>query len=163
MASHVIGSQLLMQWANSISSMAIVYSIIPFLFFWQMPNAVIWGIAVLIAPIVAECVKRASVVLGMEEWCARPIGARDCDTWNTNGPQGGAPGFPSGHTATTVAFWIGAFIIWPSASVAIVGFSATMTMIWARMQKRCHTLSQTIGGAMLGAGSYYIIFQLFKN
>ena len=143
----------------------IVYSIVPVVAFFISPakETAAWIAAVLIAPMTAELLKRATVGLGILDWCARPVGARDCDTWNRNGPQEGAPGFPSGHTATTVAFWVGAYIVWPHPFTAIMGGIATAAMIWARMHKRCHTLAQTMGGGMLGAGISYGMFYLLTS
>ena len=70
-----------------------------------------------------------------------------------NGDQSGAAGFPSGHVATTAAFWAGAWMLAGpdhSTRVLIVGIMATAGMAWARMQMRCHTELQTVVGALLG-------------
>ncbi len=151
--------------ANALSMIVVAYSIVPVVAFFISPTkeTATWIAAVLVTPMTAELLKRTTVALGMLDWCARPAGARDCDTWNRNGPQEGTPGFPSGHTATTVAFWMGAYILWPHPLTAIMGGIATAAMIWARMHKRCHTLAQTLGGGMLGAGISYGMFHLFKN
>ena len=138
--------------ADCLSIFAVVYSVAPVLVFLVSRNLqhIRWAIAVLAAPLVAEAIKRGTKLLGLEQWAKRPAGARDCDTWNRNGAQGGAPGFPSGHTATTAAFWVGAWILTDSPLVLFVGLIATVVMGFARLQKRCHTLLQVVGGAVLG-------------
>jgi len=147
--------------ANSISILVVAYAAIPFLVCIIVPTKehFVWGIAVLVAPVAAEVLKRLTTVLGMG--CRRPIGARDCDTWNRGGSQGGA-GFPSGHTATAAAFWMGAALLvpWPMGALAL---GAVVAMAWARLQKECHTLLQTVGGAVLGAGITVGILGVPKN
>ncbi len=116
-----------------------------------------WAAAVLLAAVVAEITKQLTKCVGLwpaMTWCRRPAEARDCDTWNRNGPQGGAPGFPSGHVATATAFWVGAVLLTPAPYRAwsIVGATVgIVAMAVARMKKRCHTGLQTLGGGVLGA------------
>lgn len=92
-------------------------------------------------------------------WLKRPQGARDCNTWMNDGDVGGAPGFPSGHVATSAAFWTAMYLISPieyKYIVGIIGTTLTGSMIWSRMKKQCHTMFQTIVGAIVGIGvSYY--------
>ncbi len=140
-------------WADWISVGVVVYMCTPLVFFFVTHNFqhIVWMTAVLAAPAAAEGMKRLSRFAGCT-WCARPAGARDCDTWNRNGPQGGAPGFPSGHCATAAAFWSAAVLLTGDWRVGVAGCVAVVAMIWARLNKRCHTLLQTIGGTVLGAG-----------
>ncbi len=146
-----------LQLANEMSLLALLYTAVPFLVLVMRPSSqhVLWVVAVLSAPLAAELMKRTSMhMLGLPEWCKRPPGASDCDSWNRNGPQAGAPGFPSGHTATTTAFWVGAILLTPTSIQPLflfAGFITTGAMVWARMYKRCHTFAQTIGGGLLGA------------
>ncbi len=149
--THFCGSA-----ADCLSMMAAVYSVVPVLVFlvYRDFQHIRWILAVVAAPLAAEAIKRGTKLLGLletEEWTRRPITASNCDTWNRNGPQGGAPGFPSGHTATAAAFWVGAWILTDSPLVFFVGIVATMVMAAARLQKHCHTLLQVIGGGVLGA------------
>ena len=151
--THFCGS------ADCLSMLATVYSVTPVLVYLVYPNSqhIRWILATLAAPLAAEVIKRGMNVLGMLNytWVQRPLAARDCDTWNRNGPQGGAPGFPSGHTATAAAFWVGAGILTNSSLVFFMGLVATAVMAAARLQKRCHTVLQVIGGGVLGAGISY--------
>jgi membrane-associated phospholipid phosphatase len=151
--------------ADALSMMAAVYSVVPVLVFLVSRHSqhVRWVLAVAAAPLVAEAIKRGTKMLGLletEEWTRRPKAASNCNTWNSNGPQGGAPGFPSGHTATTAAFWVGAWILTDSPLIFFVGILATVAMAAARLQKRCHTVLQVIGGGVLGASvSYGLLWQ----
>ncbi len=73
----------------------------------------------------------------------RPVGATDCDISNSDGDQSGKPGFPSGHCATSAAFWICVLAYIPPLyrkHIAVVGSIMTLTMMWARTKKKCHTL-----------------------
>jgi membrane-associated phospholipid phosphatase len=158
--------------ANAVSMLVIIYTGAPFLFAAASPSQqnLIWGASVLVGPMVAEAIKRLTVVLGMQDWCRRPSGAANCDTWNRNGNQAGAPGFPSGHMTTTAAFWMGAFLLCPAeycVYVVVFGTFAILLMALARMEKRCHTLLQVVAGTLLGAGISYgalrLRLRLLKN
>lgn len=86
----------------------------------------------------------------IKDWSPRPKGALDCNLWCNDGPQEGKPGMPSGHTSQVVFItsvyygetqneWIRA---------ALIGY-ALLVMI-SRYEKRCHTIPQIAGGALLG-------------
>jgi membrane-associated phospholipid phosphatase len=80
----------------------------------------------------------------------RPTGARDCNLLCNDGPQGGRPGMPSGHSAQ-VAFFSSFYYtqtenIWIRAGLILY---EVLVMI-SRYQKRCHTIPQIIAGAVLG-------------
>lgn len=151
--------------ADWLSLLVVLYATTPFAFYILTEDTrhLMWGIAVFIAPILAEMIKKGTVALGLQThtWCRRPTGAFNCNTWNSNGPQGGAPGFPSGHTATTAAFWIGAWILFNANEtlVGIVGIVGIIAMGFARLNKRCHTFLQILGGAILGAGTTYTLLR----
>jgi membrane-associated phospholipid phosphatase len=154
--------------ANELSLLVFLYTAVPFIVLLVRPSSqhILWFTAVLSAPFTAELIKRGSHMLGLPEWCRRPSGASNCDSWNRNGPQAGAPGFPSGHTATTTAFWVGAVLLTPRPLQPLFFFAcliATGTMIWARMYKRCHTFVQTIGGGLLGALVSWTLLWNAKN
>jgi membrane-associated phospholipid phosphatase len=154
--------------ANAISMLVIVYTGVPFLLAAVSPSQqnFMWGASVLVGPMVAEAIKQLTRVLGMQDWCKRPPGAANCDTWNRNGSQAGAPGFPSGHMTTTAGFWFGAFLLCPAEYriyVIAIGTFAILLMAWARMQKRCHTLLQVVAGTLLGAGISYGAIKMLKN
>lgn len=133
--------------------MVVFYNIVPWcVVFWTWNIRFIpWALSVVLAPLVAEALKQVCEKTGfLPEWCRRPRNAKNCDVWNANGSQGDAPGFPSGHMATTAAFWMGATSLHPV--LGAVGILATGGMAWARMKKDCHTFVQTFGGTVLGIG-----------
>lgn len=151
--------------ANTISLLFVLYTGIPLLIAstWPGQSNFLWVASVLVAPFSAEAIKKFTRWMGWIDCCTRPTGAKDCDIWNRNGDQSGNPGFPSGHLATTAAFWTGAYLVSEEKYkpwVLIVGIVGIMGMIWARMQKRCHTFVQTIAGTLLGAGIAYGFLRL---
>jgi len=126
----------------------------------------LWGTSVVVAPMVAEGIKRISCVVGITKyykWANRPVGACDCDTWNRNGPRGGTPGFPSGHSAVAAAFWVGAVLLYKDWRTMLMGYAGILVMVWARLNKRCHTLFQTMGGTVLGAGVATGVLGWYRN
>lgn len=146
--------------AADIVSIAVVpYTVVPFLLFLLMGSRAYlwWGVAVVLASwltfVAKEGGKRMLRIVGWPcEWCRRPRGASNCNTWMNDGDQTGAPGFPSGHMAVTAAFWMGAWLLsGRRVDVGILGVLATVAMAWARIHKRCHSWIQVSGGAVLGA------------
>ncbi len=82
----------------------------------------------------------------------RPNKADGCNLQMT-GKQGGQPGFPSGHMATTTAFWFCAYALVPPAyhiHTLLMGILSSLLMMWSRMKKSCHTFVQCIAGAFVG-------------
>ena len=137
-----------------ISSIAILYAIIPciYVIIARTTASVVWAAVVLLTPYAVKLIKSWTIQYPYSEF-KRPEGARNCNMWMNNGDQSGAAGFPSGHVATTAAFWAGAWVLAGpdhSTRVLIVGIMATAGMAWARMQMRCHTELQTVVGALLG-------------
>jgi membrane-associated phospholipid phosphatase len=111
------------------------------------------GILVLLSMATTDFVKRITADLPYT-WLKRPNGARNCNTSLSDGDQSGRPGFPSGHCTGTATFWVGVWILAPSAykiHVGIVGTVGILSMMWARYKKRCHTALQTIVGTILGS------------
>jgi membrane-associated phospholipid phosphatase len=141
--------------AEFISATAILYAIIPCVYFVAHPTLPTggWVIAVLAAPFLVKLLKSYTIQYPYSEF-RRPEGARNCNVLMNNGDQTGAPGFPSGHCATATAFWVGAWMLADGGSgtlIAIVGSMGILSMAWARMQMRCHSGLQTIAGTMFGA------------
>ena len=86
----------------------------------------------------------------------RPAGARDCNLFNTDGPQSGAPGMPSGHAATAAFFAAYYFKELSNVYVRILLLAYAALIIYSRYIKRCHTISQLLVGTAIGiAGSYF--------
>ena len=144
--------------ADVVSISVIPYTILPFLLFlWSKDMKYRgWGVGSVVSSWLTFAIKEGGRRLGCLDhvWCRRPSGAMNCNTWMNDGNQGGAPGFPSGHMATTAAFWMGLWLLMSPGStrmvVGILGIVAVITMAWARIQKRCHSWIQVSGGGMLG-------------
>jgi membrane-associated phospholipid phosphatase len=82
----------------------------------------------------------------------RPKEARDCNLWVNNGPQGGRPGAPSGHSAH-VSFFVGYYLqtlsnTAPWLSLILIGYG--LLVMLSRYTKSCHTLPQILSGSALG-------------
>ena len=85
------------------------------------------------------------------EFLKRPIGAANCDLFSRNGLVEGQPGFPSGHVGGTVAFFMTVYLLFPEyRKYSHLGIAWTLLMMWSRINKKCHTLLQTIAGFGLG-------------
>jgi hypothetical protein len=76
---------------------------------------------------------------------ARPKNAADCNTWCTDGPQGGKPGFPSTHSATTT--FLTAYYYNDIGPAAIPFWAA---ILYSRVAKSCHNWWQIGAGIILG-------------
>jgi membrane-associated phospholipid phosphatase len=86
----------------------------------------------------------------------RPEGATDCDYLSCGGlVKPNSPGMPSGHMATTSYFVIYniLYIIKNNYNKMLI-FGNIILLIfmgWARIEKKCHNLSQVIAGTILGS------------
>lgn len=82
----------------------------------------------------------------------RPSEARDCNLWVNDGPQGGRPGAPSGHSAQ-VSFFVGYYLqtlsLSPVFRLLLLGYA--LLVMLSRYTKSCHTLPQILSGAALGS------------
>ena len=88
---------------------------------------------------------------------ARPAAARDCNAFCTDGPQGGAPGFPSTHSASATFLALSYYNAYTPAS-----FTKIIPFVWAlilysRIALQCHTWLQVTTGTLLGYFIYFII------
>ncbi len=83
---------------------------------------------------------------------ARPKNAADCNTWCTDGSQGGKPGFPSTHSATTTFL---AAYYYNDLGPAIIPF--WFAVLYSRIAKSCHNWWQVIAGTVLGYLIYMIV------
>lgn len=74
----------------------------------------------------------------------RPDGAKNCDLVNTGGPAK-TFGMPSGHVAIITTI----LVLLDCSPTIILPLIALMS--WSRVYRGCHTIPQTIVGAVLGA------------
>lgn len=92
-------------------------------------------------------------ILGTD--CPRPPKAANCNLWLNDGPQGGRPGMPSGHSAQ-VSFFVGYYLQTMDFTSPVARLLAPLLLLYAglvfasRYAKECHTVSQITVGALLG-------------
>jgi undecaprenyl-diphosphatase len=69
--------------------------------------------------------------------------------------------YPSGHVANAATIAICAVVIFPRLWVALVGAGWVLLMAFSRTFLHAHWLSDTIGGAMIGAGTALLVAAAF--
>ncbi|MET0828237.1 MAG: phosphatase PAP2 family protein [Microbacterium sp.] len=69
--------------------------------------------------------------------------------------------FPSGHVAGAATLAMAAFILFPRLWVALVGIAWVLLMALSRTALHAHWLTDTIGGALIGAGMVLIVAGIF--
>ena len=97
-------------------------------------------------------------VIGMSN--PRPAGARDCNLFNTDGPQSGAPGMPSGHAATAAFFAGYYFQETNNVYLRILLIAYAILIMYSRYMKHCHTIPQLLVGSIIGIAGSYIVHRL---
>ncbi|MCR2799771.1 phosphatase PAP2 family protein [Microbacterium sp. zg-Y818] len=69
--------------------------------------------------------------------------------------------FPSGHAANAATLAVVAAVLFPRLSVVIAGAVWVMLMAFSRTYLHAHWLSDTVGGAMIGAGMALLMASAF--
>ncbi|MFC8681212.1 phosphatase PAP2 family protein [Microbacterium ureisolvens] len=69
--------------------------------------------------------------------------------------------YPSGHVANAATIAVAAFVIFPRVWVAVVGAVWVLLMAFSRTYLHAHWLSDTVGGALLGAGAALLVAAAF--
>lgn len=69
--------------------------------------------------------------------------------------------YPSGHVANAATLAVCAFVLFPRVWVAVVGVAWVVLMAFSRTYLHAHWLSDTLGGAMVGAGAVLLVAALF--
>ena len=110
-------------------------------------------IGILITLIISICIRNIII----KEVSVRPYGATNCDIMATNGNRGGKPGMPSSHTAIVVFFALFylRYITNPILCVMLILY--TISIIVSRYDKKCHSVPQIVGGALLGIGIHCVV------
>jgi len=69
--------------------------------------------------------------------------------------------YPSGHVANAATIAVAAFVIFPRLWVAVVGAAWVVLMAFSRTYLHAHWLSDTVGGALVGAGAALLVAAAF--
>lgn len=69
--------------------------------------------------------------------------------------------YPSGHVANAATIAVAAVIIFPRVWVAVVGAAWVVLMAFSRTYLHVHWLSDTLGGALIGAGAALLVAAAF--
>ncbi|HKP05794.1 MAG TPA: phosphatase PAP2 family protein [Microbacterium sp.] len=69
--------------------------------------------------------------------------------------------YPSGHVANAATIAVAAVVIFPRVWVAIGGAAWIVLMAFSRTYLHAHWLSDTVGGALLGAGAALLVAAVF--
>jgi undecaprenyl-diphosphatase len=69
--------------------------------------------------------------------------------------------YPSGHVANAATIAVAAVVIFPRVWVAIVGAAWVVLMAFSRTYLHAHWLSDTVGGALVGAGAALLVAAVF--
>ena len=137
-------------WDNMVSLSVVLLYFVPWIRFFQTQHLselrAFWGMVATVA--MNEGIKHG--IIGTAS--PRPAQARDCNLWVDDGPQGGRPGAPSGHSAQ-VSFFVGYYLqtlsLSPLLRILLLGYA--LLVMFSRYTKSCHTLSQILSGATLGS------------
>ena len=71
--------------------------------------------------------------------------------------------FPSGHTANAATIAVVAAVLFPAFWVRIVGMAWVVLMAFSRTYLHAHWLSDTAGGALIGAGAALVLAAAFSR
>lgn len=71
--------------------------------------------------------------------------------------------FPSGHTANAATIAVVAAVLFPHVWVRIVGAAWVVLMAFSRTYLHAHWLSDTLGGALIGAGAALVFAAAFSR
>jgi len=161
-------------WANLVSLSVILLYAIPAIRWFQTGRWAEWLALVGMMGTVAlnETVKHA--LIGTQS--PRPANAADCNLWVNDGPCGGKPGMPSGHSAQVsflAAYYLQEAFLTPSApssaslaspstafrffALLLVGYA--LVVMYSRYVKQCHTPTQILMGALLGTSASVIVLK----
>lgn len=71
--------------------------------------------------------------------------------------------FPSGHVANATTIAVALFVIFPRLWMGIAGVVWVAAMAWSRTYLGAHWLSDTLGGALVGAGASLLVAAAFAR
>lgn len=71
--------------------------------------------------------------------------------------------FPSGHVANAATIAVVLVVLFPRVWVGVAGAAWALLMAFSRTYLGAHWLSDTIGGALLGASAALLVFAAFRS
>jgi len=122
--------------------------------FYHIEYFIVFVIAILLNASVELIKAHSKPYIHTYSWLQRPVGACDCNSLNMGGSVGTKPGFPSGHVTMTTFLLtcIFALSLQQRQRIALLPLYTILILAvaWARVEKRCHYVVQTIAGAVYG-------------
>jgi membrane-associated phospholipid phosphatase len=94
--------------------------------------------------------------------CPRPLGAKNCNTFCSDGDQEGRPGMPSTHAAF-VTFFVTYYAPILSTPLRALATLYAAIVIYSRYAKKCHSVIQLASGSVLGGGMGMLLNPLHKG
>lgn len=150
----------LLNFADFISVLPISFYFDAFYRFLSVPsyNSLKYLTGIFAATISSDLIKRLPYHESIYKLSRRPNGASNWDYLSRNGEgDKDAPGFPSGHMTTTAFFAVYNSLENSNNTVLMVFYGGLLvSMAWARYYKKCHNITQIIGGTLLGSVGAYI-------
>lgn len=151
----------------SLSNFADFISVLPISFYFDafyrfisMPSyeSLKYLVGIFTATITSDIIKRIPYPEALYRITRRPKGAKNWDYLSRNGEGGNdAPGFPSGHMTTTAFYSVYNAIKNQNNYLLLLFFGGLLVlMAWARYYKKCHNITQIVGGTLLGSGLAYL-------
>jgi len=148
-----------MMWDTLSVSVVGLYGISIFLFLWT------YHIFHLIAFLGLLLVRTLSEGLKAQckgSTCPRPLGAKNCNTFCSDGNQEGRPGMPSTHAAF-VTFFITYYAPILSGPLRALATLYAAIVIYSRYAKKCHSVIQLASGSVLGGGVGMLLLPLANS
>ena len=110
-------------------------------------------VGVLASQVISMTLRRIII----KEYSPRPHGAMNCDVMGTNGNRSGKPGLPSSHVTVVVFFTLFylPYITNPILRAMLILYAISIMV--SRYDKKCHSVSQIITGALLGLGIHCVV------
>lgn len=110
-------------------------------------------VGVLASQVISMTLRRVII----KEAGTRPDGAMHCDVMGTNGNREGRPGMPSSHATVVVFFTLFylPYITNPILRAMLILYAISIMV--SRYDKKCHSVPQIVGGALLGLGIHCVV------
>jgi membrane-associated phospholipid phosphatase len=135
-------------------SVGLLY-VIPFTLYFFTGNAI--HLTAFLGVIGTTLISETLKYFFVRDVSVRPKGAKNCNFLCNDGGQSGKPGMPSSHSAS-VAFFSGFYYYQTNNKfirIALLIYPGFVML--SRYWKRCHTISQIIGGALLGLSLSFVV------